>query len=250
LIDPDHLVALREDHIELWRIGEREPLAAWPVPAGRFLYLADVATGEAAAEGAGERLLVYQDWQLGQLYVLRADAAAGTLVEAWRAEEAHINLGPARLHPRLPLLATINDSVLAVVDLAQGARLWTSRSAAPVAAQLFRAVQWSTDGQYLITQAQLPQTSSLEENFGVWRWDAAQGAPVLLQEMRGANLVGVRPDMQWLLASEPSPFGLRRVVAYPLLLDGVQLRQDVQSSCLLVRPLSAAQQQAYLIDSR
>jgi hypothetical protein len=195
-------------------------------------------------------LLVYQDWQLGQLYVLAANPAERTLAEVWRAEEAHINAGPARLHPRLPLLATINDGVLAVVDLAQGERLWTSRSAAPVAAQVFLAVQWSTDGQYLITQAQLPQANSLDENAGVWRWDAGENAPVLLQELLVGNLVGVRPDLQWLLASERGPLHFDRVVAYPLFLDAARLRQDTPASCLLVRPFSAAQRQAFLLDGR
>jgi hypothetical protein len=242
LIAPGQLLALREGQVELWAIGGQQPLAAWPAPAGRSLHLAD-----ASADG---QLLVYQDWQLGQLYVLRADAVAGTLALIWRSEEAHVNPGPPQLSPLLPLLATINDGVLAVVDLDGGQSLWTSKSAAAAAGQLFRKVQWSTDGQYLITQAQLPLTTRLEDIAGVWRWDAAQGALVLLQEMRVANVAGVSPDMQWLLASEPWPASIGRVAAYPLLLDSAQLRQDVQASCLLHRSLSDAERQAFLIEGR
>lgn len=239
LVAPGQLVALRENRVELWPVGGDQPRAAWTAPEGRFLYLAD-----AAADG---QLLVYQDNQFGQLYVLRADATTGALAEVWRSEEAHVVVGQSQLSPLLPLLATINDGVLAVVDLDRGETLWTTRSAAPVAGQFFRKVQWSTDGQYLITQAQPSQASIFENNVGVWRWDPAAGAPVLLQEMRVAHVVGVRPDMQWLLASEARPGALRRVLAWPLLLDAAQLGEDVEASCLLHRQLSAAERQAFLI---
>jgi hypothetical protein len=102
----------------------------------------------------------------------------------------------------------------------------------------------------LITQAQPPQSSSLERSIGLWRWDALAGAPVLVQEIRAANLVGVRPDLQWLLAGELGPAAAERVAAYPLLIDSAQLRQDVIASCLLARPLSEAQRQAFLIGGR
>jgi len=242
LVTPDLLVALRGANVELWQIGGSGPLSSWPVPDGRLLQLID------AAPCSG--LLLYQDPWGGQLYVLRFEPAAQTLAEVWRSDEFHVNPGPARLSPSLPLLATINDGALALVNLEGGGALWSSRSSAPVAAQEFQAVQWSTDGQYLITQAQLIQASSVENSIGVWRWDARQGAPVLLQAMRAAALVGVRPDMQWLLASEEGPAALTRVVAYPLFLDNRQLQRDAPASCLPVRPPDEAQRQAFLSSGR
>ena len=240
LVTPDLLVALRGANVELWQIGGSGPLSSWPVPDGRLLQLID------AAPDSG--LLLYQDPWGGQLYVLRFEPAAQTLAEVWRSDEFHVNPGPARLSPSLPLLATINDGALALVNLEGGGALWSSRSVAPVAAQEFQAVQWSTDGQYLITQAQQPQVSSVEKSIGVWRSDGQTGAPVLLQEVQAADLVGVRPDMRWLLVSEPRPLSGKRVVAWPIFTDTAQLQQEIADSCLLVRPLSAAQRQAFLIN--
>ncbi len=242
LLSPDLLLALRNDAVELWKLGDAQPLATWPVPPGRRLRLDD-----AAADG---QLFVYSDATFGQIYVLRVNPAAQTLSEVWRFEQAHVDRAPARLNPTLPLLATLNDGMITLVDLDQGRAIWQSTSAAAVAGQSFRTVQWSTDGLYLITQAQLPNESSFILNIGVWRWDGVRKQPALLQEAKSSGLLGVSPDTQLLLAGEPGlPFA-ERPHLYPILTDTDKLETDVQASCLLDRPLADEQRQAFSIDGR
>ena len=236
------LLAMRGDALELVRLGDEQPLAAWPIPDGRRLRLDDVAEG-------GE-LLVYRDRTFGQLYVLRLDAGAHTLDEVWRSEQAHVDSAPARLNPAMPLLASVNDGVVSLVDLEQGRSIWQSTSVGAVAGQSFRTVNWSTDGQYLITQAQPLQQSSFTRNIGVWHWSAEQRRPILLQEVPSSGLLGVSPDTGALLAGEPGQPFADRPYYYPVLANTTQLQTDVQASCLLARPLSDAQRESYMIAER
>ena len=250
LLTGDLLVAQRSSAVELWHLGDTELLAAWPIPAGRSLRLDDVAQASAPKgqdSEPGAVLLVYRDRTFGQLYVLRADAAAHTLVEVWRSEQAHVDSAPARLNETMPLLATINDGVVSLVDLAGGQVIWQSTAVGAVAGQSFRTALWSTDGQYLITQAQPLQQSSFYRNIGVWRWDADQRRPILVQEVPSSGLLGVSPDTSTLLAGDPGQPFADRPYLYPVLADTGQLQADIQASCLLDRPLDDALRQAFLI---
>ncbi len=228
-------------------------MAGWPIPAGRTLRLDDVVK-ESAQDGqdsaGGAVLLVYRDRAFGQLYVLRVDAAAHTLTEVWRSEQAHVDSAPARLNEAMPLLATVNDGVVSLVDLAQEQVIWQSTGVGAVAGQSFRTALWSTDGQYLITQAQPLQQSSFNRNIGVWRWHADQRRPILVQEVPSSGLLGVSPDTSALLAGEPGQPFADRPYFYPVLADTGQLQADVQASCLLDRPLDDKVRQAFLITGR
>jgi hypothetical protein len=214
------------------------------------MLLADVSAGAAAGAAEGDALLVSRDRSFGQLYVLRLDAAAHTLTEVWRSEQAHVDSAQARLNPALPLLATVNDGVVSLVDLEQGRSIWQSTSVGAVAGQSFRTVNWSTDGQYLITQAQPLQQSSFTRNIGVWHWNAEQRRPILLQEVPSSGLLGVSPDTGALLAGEPGQPFADRPYYYPVLANTTQLQMDVQASCLLDRPLDNELRQAFLIVGR
>lgn len=195
----------------------------------------------------GRTLLVYRDRAFGQLYVLRADTTAHTLTEVWRSEQAHVDSAPARLNEAMPLLATVNDGVVSLVDLAGGQVIWQTTGVGAVAGQSFRTALWSTDGQYLITQAQLPQQSSFYRNVGVWRWQADQRRLILVQEVPSSGLLGVSPDTSGLLAGDPGQPFADRPYFYPVLADTGQLQADLQASCLLDRPLNDELRQAFLI---
>ena len=253
LLTGDLLVAQRPAAVELWRLGAAQPMAGWPIPPNRSLRLDDMVK-EGALDGqdsAGNTvLLVYRDRAFGQLYVLRADVAAHTLTEVWRSEQAHVDSAPARLNRTMPLLATVNDSVVSLIDLAQGQVIWQSTGVGAVAGQMFRAVLWSTDGQYLITQAQPLQQSSFNRNIGVWRWHTEQRRPILVQEVPSSGLLGVSPDTSALLAGEPGQPFADRPYFYPVLADTGQLQADVQASCLLDRQLNDELRQAFLISGR
>jgi hypothetical protein len=150
----------------------------------------------------------------------------------------------------MPLLATVNDGVVSLVDLAEGQVIWQSTGVGSVAGQSFRTALWSTDGQYLITQAQPLQQSSFYRNIGVWRWHADQRRPILVQEVPSSGLLGVSSDTSALLAGEPGQPFADRPYFYPVLADTGQLQADVQTSCLLDRSLNDDLRQAFLIAGR
>ena len=128
--------------------------------------------------------------------------------------------------------------------------IWQSTGVGAAAGQSFRTALWSTDGEYLITQAQPLQQSSFNRNIGVWRWHPDQQRPALVQEVPSSGLLGVSPDMSALLAGEPGQQFADRPYFYPVLADTGQLQADVQASCLLDRPLSDQLRQAFLIAGR
>jgi hypothetical protein len=236
----DRLLLMRGEAVEVWAVGGKEPLAAWEIPPGRSLDLADVS-----ADG---RLYVLRDALFAQTYVLRLQSDA--LVEVWRSERAHVNVGPALLHPTEPLLATVDDGDISLVDLQSGDVVWQSTSAVAVADHQFSTVRWITGGQYLVTQAQLPRESSIYQNVGVWRWDAAPQQLILLQQTPSSGLLGVDPQAQAVLAGEQGQEQAVNPLYYPLLLDAGQLQRDVQEPCLLDRPLSDEQRQAFSVVGR
>jgi hypothetical protein len=247
----DRLVAMRAGAIELWQVGGDRALAAWEIPAGRTLELADIS-----ADG---RLYVLRDILFAQTYVLRLDAGreageapggADSLVEMWRTEQAHVDVGPARLHPTEPLLALVADGDISLVDLARGSVIWQSTGTVATADQSFRSVRWITGGEYLVTQAQLPQASSIFLNIGVWRWDEAQRQLILLQQAPSSGLLGIDPQARVVLAGEPGQEQAADPLVYPLLLDARRLQQEVQESCLLQRLLDDQQRQAFSIVGR
>ena len=231
--------------MELWQVGDDQPLAIWNGPSDQTLQLDDSST-----DG---QLFVYRNVFSGHIYVLRLNVSARTLTEIWRYEQTAIDNSEAQLHPTLPLLALRSNSTVSLVDLDQASILWQSSSVAAVTTQSFRAVQWSTDGQYLITQAQPAQESSLLIRVGIWRWDGVRQQLRLLQEVETGRLLEISPEMQWILAVEAeslSPLVTPRTLLVPIFTDTTQLQADVETSCLLTRPLSEQQQQAFLIDRR
>jgi WD40 repeat protein len=241
LLGDDLLLALGADGVELWRLGAAgtdQQLAAWPAPAGSSLQLDD-------ASSSGD-LVALHALPFGPRYVLRLDTATKALTEVWRSTRQHVDTLEAKLNPSLPLLATLDDGVVAIVDLEQGRVVWQSTSIAALAQQSVRAVQWSTDGRYLITQAQPLQQGTVALNIGIWRWDAEQQRLTLLQEVPSSGLLGVSPDMTALLAGEPRQAAAARPYYYPVLTDTLRLKADVEGSCLLPRPLGEEQQQAFM----
>jgi hypothetical protein len=236
----DRLLLMRGEAVEVWAVGGKEPLAAWEIPLGRSLEMADVS-----ADG---RLYVLRDGLFAQTYVLRLESDA--LVEVWRSERAHVNVGPALFHPTQPLLVLVDDGDISLVDLQSGNVVWKSTSAVAVADHQFSTVRWITGGQYLVTQAQLPQESSIYQNVGVWRWDAAPQQLILLQQTPSSGLLGVGPQGQAVLAGEPGQEQAVNPLYYPLLLDAGQLQRDVEEPCLLDRPLSDEQRQAFSVVGR
>jgi hypothetical protein len=234
----------------MWQVGGKTPLAAWPIPPGRRLRLdrGGASSGDLPGSAAPRTdLFVYRDVAFGQLFVLRVDAAARTLQEVWRAENAAVDSKPARLHPQLPLLAVLNNGVVSLVDLATGAAIWQSTSVGAVAGQWFLSVSWSTDGQYLITQAQPLQGSSFVDTVAVWRWDPQVRRPILLQQTPVGELLGISPDLRSVLAAAPGRPNAAMPLVYPVLPDAAQLRTEVEASCLLDRPLRDDQRQAFMV---
>jgi WD40 repeat protein len=248
MLAPDLLLATRSGEIFLWNLADDRLVISHTVPSTARLTL--------DAAGQDGSTFVWRG-PFGDLYALRVDAVQEAITELWHAPDAALNRPPSALHPTAPLLATVANGNVIVVDLAQGNAIWQSAGVAAVAGQSFLTVQWSTDGQYLITQAEPPLPSTFAISIGVWRWDAAQRRPVLLQELPAAALLAVSPDAQTVLALPPGELPADTVWAYPLLADAVQLRRDVlapcqaaQAGCLLTRSLAAAQRQALGLQGR
>lgn len=109
--------------------------------------------------------------------------------------------------------------MVSLVDLAGGQVIWQTTGVGAVAGQSFRTALWSTDGQYLIAQAQLPQQSSFYRNVGVWRWQADQRRLILVQEVPSSGLLGVSPntgDCWRVIRASLLPIGRTSIRSWPI----------------------------------